>query len=189
MHVENPGAEAARGRISPCGRDQLVQQHRIDSRVVVQHQHVFGVAVERIANAEVVAPAVSEIPARLDDLDVRRSCRTTERGERSVARAVVNDDDPAPDVVQISQRLHASDGVGRPVPVQHNNPDQGNTRHRRGDSIADILDRVDNANPLNRLASLARTDQCEGAIGRVATKANPQVAAPASTFIRVIVEI
>ena len=114
VHVEDPGTEAACARVSLRSRDQLVQQHRIDRRIVVQHKDEIRAALERVANAEVVAPGISEIPARLNDLDVRRSYRTRERDERSVGQAVVNDDDTALGVMQIAHVTTQATVSGNP---------------------------------------------------------------------------
>jgi hypothetical protein len=58
-----------------CRSHELVEQRRIDRRVVIQNQDEVGSAIQRVADAEVVPSGVSEVPARLDDFDRKvRSC-------------------------------------------------------------------------------------------------------------------
>ena len=68
MHVEDPGTEAAHFGMLLRRFDQLVEQHRIDFRVVVQHKNEVGTPIERVADAQVVAPGISEIAAGLNDV-------------------------------------------------------------------------------------------------------------------------
>jgi len=86
-----------------CRHEQLVQQHRTDDGVVVQNQDEVGTTIERVADAEVVAARVSEITARLDDLDRQAGFCAPQCVDRSVSRTVVDDDDPSLDVMQLAQ--------------------------------------------------------------------------------------
>src|SRR6266404_1332972 len=54
VHVVNPRAEATHVGLPIGRREQLIQQHRIDCRVVVQDQDELGALIERVANTEVV---------------------------------------------------------------------------------------------------------------------------------------
>src|SRR6266567_3044336 len=104
-----------------------------------------------MANAEVVAAGVSEIPAGLDDIESWRKISSAQGLDRAVRGAIIDHDDAVPGAVKAPQRLEADERIGEPVPVQHDNPYRGRTCHLdRVIARGDVCKRVG--------ACMARTD-------------------------------
>ena len=124
MHVVDPWTEATGIRRAIRRREQLIEQHRIDRRIVVEYEDEVGAFIERIANAEIVPSSVSEIALRLDNLDAVVRRVATDRIGGAVARGVVDHDDPSRGVLQTPQRCEAGLGINQTVPIQDDDPDR-----------------------------------------------------------------